>query len=170
MRFCYADPPYFGMGEKMYKRPEWDLLETHHALVRRLMDEFPDGWAMSCSSTSLLKIGAACPEARVAAWTKPWASMRPNVSPAFAWEPVLFMGGRRASRTEWSGRDYIHCSITHGRSVKGAKPDGFSFWLFEDLFHATPDDEFVDLFLGSGAVTRAWETWCGMRGRMVCGE
>jgi hypothetical protein len=166
VRFCYADPPYLGRGKAMYGFPEWDKIERHHELVLQLRADFPDGWAMSCSSSSLLAIGYACPNARVAAWCKPWSSFKPNVSPQYSWEPVIFAGGRKATRQEWSGRDFIVTGITHRRSVRGAKPEAFCLWLFEDIFHAQPDDEFVDMFPGSGAVTRAWEEWRAMRGPM----
>lgn len=154
----YADHP----GHAVY-----DSVEGHWALVRRLLDEFPDGWAMSCSSPSLLEIAEPFREfLRVAAWVKPFASYKPNVTPAYTWEPVLFAGGRKATRSEPTGRDSFVGNITMRRGFPGAKSDEFAFWLFEDLFNARPEDEFVDLFPGSGAVTRAWETWCGMRGRM----
>jgi hypothetical protein len=44
------------------------------------------------------------------------------------------------------------------QTVFGQKPWGFSFWMFEAL-GLQPEDEFVDIFPGSGAVTRAWEAW-----------
>jgi hypothetical protein len=40
----------------------------------------------------------------------------------------------------------------------GQKPDAFCFWLFEVL-NLQPGDELVDLYPGSGAVTRAWQRW-----------
>jgi hypothetical protein len=44
------------------------------------------------------------------------------------------------------------------RGFPGAKPDKFCFWLFEGL-NLTPEDEFHDLFPGSGAVGEAWAKW-----------
>jgi hypothetical protein len=38
------------------------------------------------------------------------------------------------------------------------KPQEFCWWLF-DLLGVKPDDDFVDLFHGSGAVKRAWESY-----------
>lgn len=52
MRFAYADPPYLGMGAKMYKRAEWDKPETHAALIERMQTEYPDGWAWTCETPS----------------------------------------------------------------------------------------------------------------------
>ena len=44
------------------------------------------------------------------------------------------------------------------RAFFGEKPERFCFWLFEVL-GLRPGDELVDLFPGSGAVTRAWRRW-----------
>jgi hypothetical protein len=35
---------------------------------------------------------------------------------------------------------------------------GILFWIFEVL-NMQADDDFDDVFPGSGAVTRAWESW-----------
>lgn len=42
--------------------------------------------------------------------------------------------------------------------VVGAKPAVFCRWVF-DLLGAEPQDEFTDIFPGSGGVARAWETF-----------
>lgn len=171
MRFAYADPPYLGMGAKMYRDHAhhyvYDSPNGHRSLIRELIATYPDGWAMSASSSSLPAILPGVDGVRIASWVKPFASYKPNVSPAYTWEPVLFMGGRKVTRREPTGRDSFIGRITMRRGFPGAKSDEFAFWLFEDLFNARPDDEFVDLFPGSGAVSRAWETWCGMRGLMA---
>lgn len=52
MNFAYADPPYLGMGAKLYKRPEWDDLDSHRQLIERLQDELSDGWAISLPSSN----------------------------------------------------------------------------------------------------------------------
>lgn len=44
------------------------------------------------------------------------------------------------------------------RGFPGAKPEKFCFWVFEGL-NLEPEDEFHDLFPGSGAVSEAWEKW-----------
>src|SRR5262249_44551526 len=82
------------------------------------------------------------------------------VNPAYAWEPVVVRGGRGRSRWEETLRDWVSAVITLRRSVPGAKPEGFCFWVF-DVLNMKPDDEFHDLFPGSGAVGRAW--WEGRR-------
>ncbi|WP_303678230.1 hypothetical protein [Dehalococcoides mccartyi] len=48
--------------------------------------------------------------------------------------------------------------MTIKRGLAGAKPKLFCNWLF-DILGLMPDDEFNDLFPGTGAVTRAWEYW-----------
>lgn len=168
MRFAYADPPYFGCAVKHYGHQhenahEYDTLDAHKRLVERLIGEFPDGWAMSLGAPSLRYILPLCPaDCRVGAWVKPFASFKPNVNPAYCWEPVIFYGGRSASdrggRAAATVRDYVSANITLQRGTSGAKPDAFCFWIFEFL-GAKDGDEFHDLFPGSGAVGRAWETW-----------
>jgi hypothetical protein len=169
VRFAYADPPYLGYGHKKnaeyhYGRlhPEakvYDTLEGQVALVERLVAEFPDGWALSLSSPSLKDILPACPrDCRVGAWVKPFCVFKPNVRPAYAWEPVIFRGGRKGDRRQATPRDWCSANITLGRQVPGAKPEAFCFWVF-NLLGMEPGDEFVDLFPGSGAVTLAWEAY-----------
>lgn len=156
MRAAYADPPYPGCAH-LYGCDEID----HAALIKRLCDEYPESWALSTSSPALREVLALCPsDVRVAAWVKPFASFKPGVNPGYAWEPVIFCGGRKRERTEDTVRDYVAASITLERGLVGAKPKGFCFWLF-DLLGLRPnaDDEFVDLFPGSGAVTAAWDEW-----------
>ena len=54
MRFAYADPPYPGQARRHYKHhPDFDGEVDHGALIERLMDEFPDGWALSTSESAL---------------------------------------------------------------------------------------------------------------------
>lgn len=170
MRFAYADPPYLGLAAKFYGKlhpeaAEYDKLETHAALVTRLCDEY-DGWAMSLHSPSLGKILSICPDdVRVGAWVKPFASFKKNVNPAYAWEPVIFRGARKRTTDDLTVRDYVACNITLQRGFQGAKPEGFCFWILE-LLGVQPDDEFDDVFHGSGAVARAWEKFRN-QGRLI---
>ncbi len=48
--------------------------------------------------------------------------------------------------------------ITMKRGLTGAKPERVCHWVFEGA-GLDPQDELHDLFPGSGAVTRAWESW-----------
>lgn len=159
MRFAYADPPYLGIGAKMYGDPTYDDIRAHEALVRRLVSEYPDGWALSLSSSSLWEILQLCPpDVRIMAWVKPFASFKPRVNPAYAWEPVIVRGGRKRGREVPTVRDWCAANITLQRGLGGVKPIVFCYWIFEVL-GALPDDDFHDLFPGSGAVTSAWDAW-----------
>lgn len=160
MRFAYADPPYLGLAEKFYGRlhPEaaaYDHIDSHKALVARLCDEFSDGWAMSMTSGNLHDILPIVPkEARIMAWVKPFASFKPGVGVAYAWEPVIVMGGRRRTREQRTVRDWCAVNITLKRGFTGAKPADFVFWIL-DVLNVQPGDEICDLFPGSGAVQQA---------------
>lgn len=164
MKFAYADPPYFGLAEKFYgdrheSASDFDDLDTHKSLIERLCTEFSDGWAMSLHSPSLKHILPLCPDdVRVMAWVKPFASFKKNVTVAYAWEPVIVRGGRKRPTTMPTVRDWVAECITLERGFPGAKPERFCFWLF-DVLGMQADDEFVDLFPGSGAVGRAWAAW-----------
>ena len=167
MIFAYADPPYLGCSRKHYgDHPEhgvYDTLEGHRALIQRLVDQYPDGWALSCTSGNLFDLLPLCPQGcRVGAWVKPFASFKPNVNPAYAWEPVIWFGGRKRGRNFDTTRDFCAVSITLRRGVSGAKPEAFCWWVF-DLLGMEPGDEFHDLFPGSGAVRKAHTTWLQTR-------
>lgn len=157
LRFAYADPPYIGQARKHYADDPRCAEVDHAELIARL-DGF-DGWALSLSSPSLKQVLAFCPDdVRVGAWVKPFASFKPGVNPGYCWEPVIFRGGRKRDRNAPTVRDFVSAGITLKRGVSGAKPDAFCWWVF-DFLGMEPGDEFHDLFPGSGAVSRAWETW-----------
>ena len=151
--FAYADPPYIGQAKKHYKTEEVD----HAALIKQCGAY--DGWALSCTSSSLRYLLPLCPAGvRVMAWVKPFASFKPNVNPAYAWEPVLVSPGRKRTREQETIRDWVSVPITLRRGLPGVKPEAFAFWLFMVL-GMKPGDALHDLFPGSGAVTQAWEKW-----------
>lgn len=156
MRFAYADPPYLGLAAKFYgdrhaDAADYDRVEAHIALIARLEADY-DGWAMSLHTPSLRTILPLCPEgSRVAAWVKPFASFKPGVNPAYAWEPVIWRGGRKRDKTHETTRDWIAENITMLRGFPGAKPRKFCLWIM-DLLGVDPGDTVDDLFPGSGAV------------------
>lgn len=169
MRFAYADPPYLGCGKRYYAKhhaqaADCDKPAWHAALIERLCREYPEGWALSASTKSLRVLLPMCPEdARVGAWVKPYTPFVAKVLPAYAWEPVIFCGGRK--RTLASGvwvRDWVSASWKPGLGIIGAKPRDFCLWLFE-LLGAQPDDHLDDLFPGSGGVSAAWADFCGAK-------
>lgn len=157
MRFAYADPPYYGCGASHYgeHHPEaakWDDKEAHFDLLYRLINEYPDGWALSCNPRDLAWLLPACPEdTRVAAWCKTWHQIRPMATVQFAWEPVIWRGGRKEANRKPMIRDWMACAVTRQRGLKGAKPDAFNQWVC-DLLNVGPNDTLDDLFPGTGGM------------------
>lgn len=159
MRFAFADPPYLGCG-KLYAQHHADARdcddpEWHRALIERLCAEYPDGWALCLHTPSLRTLLDMCPpDARIGAWVKPFAAFKANVNPAYAWEPVIWRGGRKRTRQQDTTRDWIAEPITLRRGLTGAKPRAFCLWVM-DLLNVKPGDTVDDLFPGSGAATAA---------------
>lgn len=158
MKFAYADPPYLGCcGLYDHHHPDgrcWDESPTHAALIARLVAEYPDGWAMSLSSTSLRDILPMCPpDVRVAAWVKPFAAFKRNVRNAYTWEPVILRGGRVSSKDGAPvTRDHLAEPITLQRGLTGAKPQRFNRWVLDMLGHID-GDQVDDLFPGTGGMS-----------------
>ena len=158
MRFAVADPPYPGMSHFYVDHPDYAGEVDHEALVARLMGY--DGWVLHTASSTLRQVLDVCPaDVRIMAWTKPFASWKKGVYPAYAWEPVLLWGGRNEFGQRQTPPDFCAEGITLQRGLTGAKPERVCHWCF-DCLGATPEDTMDDLFPGSGAVTRAWETYC----------
>lgn len=165
MKFAYADPPYLGCCALYdHYHPDglcWDDIQTHSRLIARLQMDFPDGWALSASSPSLVSILPFCPDkARVAAWAKSFCAFKKGVRPAYAWEPVIFFGGRNPSNghphpppplngKQTTPKDFIVEPITLKKGLTGAKPEKVCEWIL-DLLNVQSGDEVVDLFTGTG--------------------
>lgn len=167
MRFAYADPPYIGQAKKHYSHDPNCAEVDHRELIMRLYQEFPDGWALSCSTPSLKQILSYCPsDVRIAAWVKPFAIFKPNVNPGYTWEPVIWSGGRKRTRQQPTLRDWceedwpdtIKANITLKKGLCGAKPTAFCQWLF-GLLNIELGDELVDLFPGTGIVSEEFNKW-----------
>lgn len=155
IKVAVADPPYIGCAGFYEENEEVD----HAELVARLVDEYPDGWALCMHTPSLKTILPMCPDdVRVMAWVKPFAVFKPNVNPAYSWEPVIVRGGRKRTRQQDTVRDWVSANITLRRGMVGVKPDEFSYWLFEVL-NLQPGDTLDDIFPGTGAITNAWKKW-----------
>jgi hypothetical protein len=107
------------------------------------------------TSGNLHDILPMCPRsARIAAWVKPFASFKPGVNPAYAWEPVVFLGGRQPrDRREATVRDYIATPIALKRGLTGAKPEAFCRWVLDFLGYRE-GDTVDDLFPGTGVMGR----------------
>lgn len=181
MRFAYADPPYLGCCGLYGHRhdPPWDCWDdwwTHGHLIDHLVREYPDGWALSCSTPSLRHLLPHCPDdVRLGAWVKSFSAFKKGVRPAYAWEPVIWRGGRNPSAgfshappekdgkqntpkdfyvTELDSLDeweVIVCPITMKKGLTGAKPPAFCDWVL-DLLNVQAGDELVDLFPGTGVM------------------
>jgi hypothetical protein len=173
MKFAYADPPYLGCcGKYQHFHPDglcWDDLATHRALIERLVTEFPDGWALSLHVPSLRGILPLCPaDIRIGAWVKSFSTFKKNVRPAYAWEPIIFRGGRNPSNgfvhpappkngEQTTPKDFIIAEespaikerITLQKGLTGAKPASVCKWIL-DLLNFQEGDELVDLFVGTG--------------------
>lgn len=157
MRFAYADPPYLGCGRLYAKHhPEaaaWDDERTHRELVTRVNDEYPDGWAISMNPGDLrIYLPEAPADARIAAWVKPFASFKPNVNPGYAWEVVLWRGGRKRERYDLTVRDFLAEPIQLRAGLTGAKPPAFNRWVM-DLLNYQEGDVLDDLFPGTGGMS-----------------
>ena len=163
MRFAYADPPYPGQAKRLYgKHPDYNGEVNHHRLIMHLCTEF-DGWALSTSMKALPAVMRECPiNVYTLAWVKP---MSPPLGDhrIYNWEPVILRPLRQP------GPDYVKMSITASppgftfrkkpeSHVIGEKPDTFSQWLFSAA-GLVPGDTFMDLYPGSGAVGRAWQSY-----------
>lgn len=170
MRLAYADPPYIGCAHLYAAHPDYAGEVDHAQLIERLESEF-DGWTLHAAATPrsyaviapiIEKIGGV----RVCQWLKPFAAYKRNVPVAYASEPVFIKAAckpvvsKRHISRDWIETPAIKESITLKRGLTGAKPEAVCHWAFE-LMGAHPTDELADLFPGTGAVTRAWETWRG---------
>jgi hypothetical protein len=158
MRFAYADPPYLGQCKRYAHRHDepwncWDDLETHRKLVGHLEATYPDGWAMSATSVSLPRLLPLCAsDVRVGAWVKPWCTFKPSVNIAYAWEPLIWRGGRPIPRRERPGtapRDWVAANALG--AALGSKPPRFCRWVL-DLLGYIDGDTVDDLFPGKGVM------------------
>ena len=160
MRFAYADPPYYTMGKKMYgslhsEAAIWDEKATHIELIDRLLDEYPDGWAMSCNPANLHWLLANRENIRICAWAKTFHQIRGTTN-QFAWEALLLYGGRKDNNRKPMVRDWLSCPIAMRKGLQGAKPDAFNNWVL-DLLNYKDGDQLDDLFTGTGSMSLAVE-------------
>jgi len=160
MRLAYADPPYPRQARRFYKDDPNCAEVDHKALIEMLADTY-DGWALSSSADlqSMQYIVPLLPEGtRVCAWVKPFASYKPNVTLAYAWEPIYIKPARKRPRSEKTMKDWVAANITLRKGLAGAKPWTVCDWLF-DALGAERDDELDDLYPGTGIVTERWQVF-----------
>jgi len=159
VRIAYADPPYIGCAHLYPEKQEVD----HEALLAEMVEDF-DAFVLHAAATPesfdvLAPLVADIKGARWCAWVKGFAAFKKNVPVAYAWEPVIIKTARKPVVSKrLVMRDWIECPITLRRGMVGAKPEKVCHWAFE-LVGARPGDDLIDLFPGTGAVTRAWKSW-----------
>ncbi len=166
MKFAYADPPYLGIAKQFYgdlhvEAAQYDDRETHQALMSKLVNEYPDGWAMSGNPKDLVwqlpyLVGVGV-EPRVCAWVKTFHQIRPNCTVQYAWEPVILVGGRKVPKRKPMVRDWMACARAMKKGLRGAKPDAFNDWVLDLLAFDPVEDTLDDLFPGSGGMGQAIE-------------
>ncbi len=158
-RIGYADPPYPGCAHYYKDHPDFAGEVDHAALLLELESRF-DGWILHSSSVAMPLVVPLLPAGvRIMSWVKPFAAFKRNVPVAYAWEPVFVKAARKPVVSKrLTLRDWISCSITLKRGLTGAKPEAVCHWAFE-VVGAIPGDTLTDLFPGTGAVTRAWDSW-----------
>jgi hypothetical protein len=176
VKFAYADPPYLGCC-KLYDHhhPDgrcWDDLGTHASLIMGLVRDYPDGWALSATSVSLRALLPMCPpDVRVSPWAKSFSAFKKGVRPAYAWEPIIWRGGRNPNHGHphapperngeqstpkdfhWTDEGGLLAPITLRKGLTGAKPEKVCGWIL-DLLNAQPGDTLDDLFPGTGVMGR----------------
>lgn len=169
MRIGYADPPYPGCAHLYKDHPDYAGEVDHRELVERLERDY-DGWVLHTHVAGLRMMEREhilpMDGVRIHQWFKPFAAFKRNVSVAYAYEPVIVkpvrkpvVSGRCVMR-DWieHADEGVRESIAMKRGLTGAKPEKVCHWAFE-MVGAQPDDELVDLYPGTGAVGRAWESW-----------
>lgn len=187
MKLAIADPPYLGRAERWYgptgegvgygagradehpSAAEWDNPGRHLELVRELLDHY-DGWAIAAAAASLPTYLAACPPSilgargglRILAWHRSNAPAS-GARVRNAWEPVLaYIPSERRGHAAGHSLDDVLSAPgprpQRGRlGFAGAKPPEWTRWILDVLGYDQDRDTVVDLFPGSGAVTRALE-------------
>jgi hypothetical protein len=159
MKFAFVDPPYHGMGKSMYgpmhdQAAKWDDKQSHIDLLASVVTDYPDGWVLSCNPRDLSWLLPNCPDdVRVGAWTKTFHQIRKTTT-QYAWEPVVFRGGRVLHGRNPLVRDWLSCARNMKNGIRGSKPHLFNLWVL-DILAAQPGDELVDLFPGSRGMEQA---------------
>lgn len=155
--FGYGDPPYPG---KAHLYPEDEEVD-HAQLIRDLVREFRDGWALSTDSASLGFVLSLCPEGvRVGSWHR---QHRPYLERAQSWEPVIFCGGRRTSECV---KDSVHANVPPRWDLPGRKPEAVYHWILR-MLGARDGDTLIEPFPGSGAGADGMATFQAGPGRNV---
>jgi hypothetical protein len=165
MNVAYADPPYPNQAKKHYGP---GAQEVNHAILIKGLEENFDGWALSTGAQMLKQILPFCPDnIRICIWVKPMNAQISNISPIHAWEPVIVKQARAGRKSPHFLKDYVVAmppifqhKTTSG--VHGEKPKEFYIWMFK-MIGAIPEDDFTDLFPGSGKGMKYWDWFKSQR-------
>ena len=180
-RLAIADPPYppfvgsggrknrasrwYGDGQRSRTdRPpdfhpeagEWDDPARHRLLLEELLDGY-DGFAIATSPDGLAAYAPLPVAARIMVWVKPNAQPGSHRLRSL-WEAVILYPprGRRSNRGGvGSIADVLVAPAPRG--YRGAKPAEWTQWVLAALSYDAKTDTLDDLFIGSGAVTKAVE-------------
>ena len=181
MKLAVADPPYLGRAALWYggkgrskqgtvgraagrgslapefhpDAHEWDDPVKHIGLMVALEGEF-DGWAVACSGKTLAPLIGTADRlgARLAIWHVTNA-IPDGARVRSVWEGVFYRvpDSRRAVGTGSRVADVL--SAAHPVSgFVGSKPSAWTHWVLDMLGYVPTEDEVVDVFPGSGAVSR----------------
>lgn len=157
-RFAFADPPYVGLARRYYGREESYAGEVDHVeLLKSLERGGYLGWALACSSSSLVWLLRHCPaDVRVFPWVKPMPPDPRAAGPTTRTEFVIVRGGRALEGV--GVRDYLYAAPARQSGeprLMGRKPLAYCAWLF-GILGMQPGDTLDDRFPGTGIVSRAW--------------
>jgi hypothetical protein len=180
LTLAYADPPYPGKAFHYREESSYAGEVNIPDLLSRLAAY--DGWALSTSAEGLPGVLAACVAQRLPVRVAAWIHRpRPHKTARIlnGWEPLIFSGGRTLpfhgrppdpARIQGGAHSLQVIDTLLGPSPKqrttlptsciGMKPPPFCRWIFL-LLGALPGDTLIDLFPGSGIVTRAWLDYTG---------
>jgi hypothetical protein len=160
VRLGYADPPYPGCSAKHYRKHKDFAGEVDSVSLMLRLEEEVDGWVLHSHVPALRELAGAMPKrARILSWCKTFGPLG-FVKPPYLWEPVILRPARKPTYAKIGRRhrDWLVCDTPQNRGLRGTKPEGVIHWVL-DCLGAKSEDEFVDLFPGTGAVLRGWESW-----------
>jgi hypothetical protein len=132
----------------------WDDLTQHRRLLEQLVAEY-DGWAIATTPDGLGAYHPLPVSARIMAWHRP-TSIPGGGRLLSRWEPVIVFTpeGRRGRDDGERVSDVLTANPPKAGFV-GSKPPVWTRWVLSALGYDPAEDEVVDVFPGSGAVSRA---------------
>lgn len=147
----YADPPYKGQGRRYGIKKDLQMKN-----LIKVMEDIAPRRALSVSAPMIPEILELLPNARILPWVKPQTSFKPNVWPAYIWEPVFIWGDIKADRTMPTPRDHLVADAYQKKPGEFVtpKPPEFADWIIRVLIPKPSGKVFCDLFSGSGAIGR----------------